>query len=104
MTAKKSVSKAQIARLQDYKSCFTSEHGARVLNDLILKFIMNIDYVPNDPYGMAFNDGARNVVMGILRNINITPQDFKKLTERALDHERSITNTDGYDTNIRNYI
>ncbi len=69
--------KKTIAKIIDYRRTFESEHGKKVLADLISIYMMNptLDIDKPNPLVMTFNEGRRMVVGRILQ---ITKQDAYK--------------------------
>ncbi len=66
-----------IATLSDYQQTFRSEAGTRVLRHLMkVHGILGTSYVEKDSLATAFNEGGRNVVIQIIRKLQI---DIKKL-------------------------
>jgi len=71
-----------VATLVDYQSTFGSPHGQRVLRHLMrMHGIMQTSYVEKDIYATIFNEGSRNVVVQILKKMQI---DIRKLEEQIL--------------------
>lgn len=71
-----------LARAIDYKKVFASEQGKRVLNDLIrAHHVMTPTMVRGDETGlqMAYNEGQRNVVLRLLKMVNLSEADMRKL-------------------------
>ena len=52
-----------------YNSCFASLDGAKVLKDLEDRFMMKSSIVSGDPYATHAKEGAREVVLYILKRI-----------------------------------
>lgn len=76
---------AVIARLNDYKKVFSTPEGKRVLADLAKKAgLLATNYVPNDPHGTSYNEGARSIVLHIFKS---TKTDITNLTSRILEAE-----------------
>lgn len=72
--------KRRIARLHDYQTVFESVEGRRVLADLMdASGFLQINYVPSDPTGTAFNEGKRAIVVEILKNLKV---NVRKLEQR----------------------
>lgn len=69
-------------KIADYRNCFGTESGEKVLDDL-RKFCRkdSITHVQNDPYGRnsAFYEGQRNVILYIEACMN--QEQIKKLEE-----------------------
>lgn len=75
------LAEGQLARVQDYKKTFSSQHGKAVLRDLMSNhFMMRPTVVTGDPQLTAFHEGQRNVV---LRIFTMLEQDQNALAERV---------------------
>lgn len=71
-----------VANIVDYQSTFDTPHGKRVLRHLMkVHGFMQTSYVEKDAYAMAFNEGARNVVIHILKKLRV---DVRKLEAEIL--------------------
>ena len=71
--------KRSLANVQDYQKTFSTVHGKKVLQDLMMRSGMrSCNFVPSDPYSTAFNEGNRQIVLYVLQKLNI---DIKKLEE-----------------------
>ena len=76
-----------LTRSNDYKKCFSTVEGKRVLQDLI-QFCKYRDssYVAGDPTGTAFNEGMRRVVLRMIKFLNMSEEDINHITQmRNLD-------------------
>lgn len=74
-----------IARVHDFQATFETEHGKRVLKQLMKNTgFLHTNFVNNDPYGTAYNEGARSIVLHILNMLKI---DVNKL-EKQLSEEQ----------------
>lgn len=70
------------ALIADYKQTFESDHGRRVLKDLMRKYcILTSTFVPGDSYSFAFNEGTRCVVLSILSRLKINIDRYVKNLE-----------------------
>jgi hypothetical protein len=54
----------------DYAEVFSGDAGTRVLNDLMRRCCMFEPTLDVNPSAMAFNDGRRSVLMGIIEMTN----------------------------------
>lgn len=69
-------------RLADYRIVFGSPEGKRVLNDLIARhYVLGTTFGQGstfsaEPTILARNEGQRDVVLHILRYMQMTPQDI----------------------------
>lgn len=74
-----------------YKRLFGSEDGQKVLHDLMKScFIMN-STLETDAIIMAHNEGARSIVLRILRTIQTDPMQMEELLKlgqsEGVEHE-----------------
>lgn len=75
-----------LANLQDYQKTFTSDHGRRVLYDLIdAHGVMKSNFHEN-PSVLASREGERGVVLRIMKMLSIDVEQTKKLIEGAHEH------------------
>ena len=68
-----------------YRRCFDSEDGKLVLKDLFKSCHMMTSTMDKDPYETAFNEGARSVVLRILKTTNT---DMEALNKFIADMEQ----------------
>lgn len=74
-----------VALTADYQATFSTEHGKRVLQDLMKKGgMLDSNFVPNDSYGTAYNEGARSLVIHILKLLKL---DVKRLHKTITEEE-----------------
>lgn len=75
-----------LEKIQLYQSVFGSPEGKKVLEDLMDKtgFLKN-NYVPNDPHGTAFNDGATSIVRHILSTLKLDIKATREMLEKEYD-------------------
>ena len=60
-----------------YRAVFTSDDGAKVLDDLKARFgFQQTTHVPGDPHESAFFEGQRNAVLLILRMMEEKRKDL----------------------------
>lgn len=77
--------KKKLVLFADYKSVFTSERGKNVLKDLMKRSsFISSSHVPGDPYTSAYNEGARGVVVHILR---VLKMDLNKMEEFLINQD-----------------
>jgi hypothetical protein len=69
----------------DYKIVFGTEHGQKVLADLIQDNWILSSAIHEAPAIAAYREGERNVVLKILRYLSITPADVPKIIEQVED-------------------
>lgn len=71
-------------RLMDYRATFGSPEGKRVLHDLIGRhFILGSTFSP-EPTTTAFSEGQREVVLQILRYMQMRPADIEAVRAGVL--------------------
>ena len=74
-----SMAKKTVKRLDAYSTIFTGEAGEEVLYDLMsTHFVLSSTFDPN-PTIMAIREGERNVVLRLLKILNM---DVKAIKER----------------------
>lgn len=81
MANKKPAEHKLIAKAKDYKQVFSSQAGERILHDLIQ--FSGMLSVEMDPTKAVFQNGQRNVVIMILKQLNTDPSAL-------IDHIRRI--------------
>ncbi|RMF55083.1 hypothetical protein D6745_03210 [Candidatus Woesearchaeota archaeon] len=65
--------------IQAYKTVFSSPEGKKVLSHLMRSHgFYSTSFVEGDMFATAFNEGGRNVVMQILKKININLDELEK--------------------------
>ena len=85
-------------QIVDYRATFTSDHGGRVLNDLIFRHNVLESTFSADPLAMAHKEGQRDVVLGILHFLQLKPDDIPQQRISVLeqfareDDDGSVTN------------
>lgn len=79
----KRLNKKRISKLQDYRSCFTSEYGKRVLYDMFNEHCMISSTFDPNPQVMALREGERNVVLRILTMLKTSPEKLKLQIEES---------------------
>ena len=66
-----------------YRNVFSSDSGRIVLKDLMQRSgILKPTTIPGDAILSAFNDGQRQIVLGVLRQMS--PDDQRNLVETAI--------------------
>lgn len=72
---------AEEQRVRDYLATFSSDHGARVLADLVVKgHVLESTLVP-EAHIFAFREGERNLVLEILRMLSLKPDQVRKVVD-----------------------
>lgn len=64
-----------------YREVFATEAGKKVLHDLIRSCNMLNTTMDANPHEMAYNEGARSVVLRILSTLKVDPIAFEKMLE-----------------------
>lgn len=62
-----------------YMDTFNSEHGKKVLQHLMSTFFCFHSTIGDTPEETAYNEGARSVVLRILKTINQDPSRFEQM-------------------------
>lgn len=71
-----------ITKSSDYKKCFESLEGQRVLKDL-MNFCKYRDtsFIQGDPHSTAFNEGMRRVFLRVVKFLNMTEEELEKINK-----------------------
>lgn len=69
--------KAELIRA--YKNVFSGEQGKKVLYDLMKTFHVLNSTMDANPHELAYNEGARSVVLRILRTIQTDPAELERI-------------------------
>ena len=72
-------------RLADYRAAFGSGEGQRVLHDLIARHFVLGPTFAADGITMAYREGQRDVVLHILRYMQMTPADIPQARQTMLE-------------------
>ena len=75
--------KKRLEMISRYTSLFKTEDGEKVLWDLCKTFNVVGTTFDTNPHVMAYNEGARAVVMRILQTINTDPEALDKLMSKG---------------------
>lgn len=81
--------KRYLGSIEDYKIVFESEHGKRVLYDLMQKHNVLKSTFSENPHEMAYKEGQRKVILDILSTIKF---DVKALENEMKEKAREHTN------------
>ena len=79
--------KRKLELISRYRSLFNSDDGKRVLHDMMHHWGVLGDVFDPDPRVHAYNEGARSVVMRILRTINTDPEQLEKAMKGQLEED-----------------
>lgn len=72
----------QSASIADYKELFGTQIGQKVLFDLMKQHgVLSQCYVPGDSHSSAFNDGARTVILRIMKRSKIDVKKMMRILE-----------------------
>lgn len=74
------------ATITAYKRFFDTQDGKLILKDLMKSCHMLTSTMDKDPYETAFNEGARSVVLRILKTNNTSMEEINKLI-KSLEEE-----------------
>lgn len=87
MTAKQQLAARALSRVQDYKRVFNTQQGKRVLHDMMEShYVMRNTYEgKEDPYGQAFREGQRHVVLRIFSIMETNPSQMEDILREAND-------------------
>ena len=78
--------KRELARVIDYKKTFDTEHGKRVLHDLIRRYLLNTGADVNTA---MFNEGAKHVIVTIMSHVNIDEGRLMDIIKEGQKDERN---------------
>lgn len=70
-----------VARLRDYRQCFGTQAGRRVLSDLRRSYSRRLSF-SKDPYETAFHEGERNVVLKIEAALKMTEAELDRWVDQ----------------------
>ena len=80
-------SKEMKATISAYKRFFDTRDGKLILNDLMKACHMTSSTMDKDPYETAFNEGARSVVLRILKTTNTNMEQLNELIKRLEEEQ-----------------
>lgn len=72
------------------RTVFGSPEGKEVLAHLMKEFNVFDSTFDSDPYIHAYNEGARSVMMRLLKTINTDPEQFSKLVKGQLEEDYDL--------------
>lgn len=75
------VKKEKAITIMAYKDLFATDDGKRVLKDLMKSCYVMQSTIDANPHEMAYNEGARSVVLRILSTINVDPMSLKEMID-----------------------
>lgn len=79
----------KLSNLKDYQRTFNSEHGQRVLYDMMNEhYFMRSSFDPN-PYEMAFREGQKNVILRVMTILKLDLVKIKEKIEGAEQHAKN---------------
>lgn len=86
--AEKSALSKQKQRVQDYMITFNSEHGKKVLHDMMTRFgMLRSSFIKGDSHEMAFMEGQRNVLLFIMHQMKIDMDALNKMIDEGDSYE-----------------
>ncbi len=74
--------------LLKYRSVFNSKEGREVLADMCRTFHVFNSTMGENPQETAYNEGARSVVLRILKTINTDPEQLEELLREGQPDRR----------------
>lgn len=80
-------SKEMKATILAYKRFFDTTDGKLILKDLMKSCHVLSSTMDKDPYETAFNEGARSVVLRIIKTNNTSIDEINKLIERLEEEQ-----------------
>lgn len=80
--------------IQDYKLTFSTEHGKRVIWDLMKRNGMMSDIFTENPHVSSYNEGRRAVVLYILQKMNTDIQKLQQQIEEGILNENELSSID----------
>lgn len=87
----KKKAKRSLASVTQYQKVFGTPEGKKVLWDLMKSGgVLVQSHVAGDPYGTAFNDGARSIVLRILDKLKTDATQFEKIIESGGDYDKEL--------------
>ena len=75
------------ATILAYKRFFDTTDGKIILKDLMKSCHVLSSTMDKDPYETAFNEGARSVVLRIIKTNNTSIEEINKLIERLEEEQ-----------------
>ena len=71
------VSEAQL--ISAYKNCFATDSGRIVLKHLLKAHqVFSTDFVEENTHSTSFNQGGKNVVLGIMRKLHVNEDQLQE--------------------------
>lgn len=77
----------RVALVKAYRELFHSDVGKEVLHDLCKSCNVYTSTMDANPHEMAFKEGARSVVLRILKTIEIDPFELDRLIKKGQSEE-----------------
>ena len=74
------------ATIVAYQRLFDSEDGKTVLQDLCKSCHVFNSTFDKDPYETHFNEGARSVVLRIMKTVGMTETELENLMKESEEH------------------
>lgn len=70
-----------------YKRTFDSDDGKKVLHDLMKSCHIMTSTFNTDPYETHYNEGARSVILRILKTVNVNMDDIDNMITKLEETE-----------------
>lgn len=80
----------KLVMISRYQAVFNSDDGKIVLQDMMQHWGILSDIFDENPRIHAFNEGARSVVMRILRTINADLDTIEESMQRQLEKDDDV--------------
>jgi len=74
--------------LLKYRALFNTDDGRAILADMCRTFHVFNSTISDDPYQTAYNEGARSVVLRILKTINTDPAMLEEILREGQSEGR----------------
>jgi hypothetical protein len=89
-TKNKIRAKRVLATISDYQVVFKSEHGRRVLWDLMKHSgMLSPSTISGDPYATHYNDGMRSISLYILQKLNADANQLEQIIKGGHSEDRA---------------
>jgi hypothetical protein len=75
----------KVRLIKAYREIFSSDEGLEILHDLCKSCSVYTSTFDGNPHEMAFKEGARSVVLRIMRTIDIDPFELQKMINKQND-------------------
>lgn len=72
----------KVRLVKSYRELFSSDEGKEVLHDLCKSCNVYNSTFDGNPHEMAYKEGARSVVLRIMRTIDIDPHELDRMLKK----------------------